>query len=244
MRIISRIDIKNDHVVKGICFEGLRKLGDPEKFCIKYYNAGADELLISDIVATLYGRNNLFDIIKKITRNVFIPVCLSGGIRNLKDIENALNSGADKVGINTAVVNNTAFLKKAVKNFGVSNIVVSIEAKKVDEEKWEVYTHNGRERTNLNVLDWVKKISSIGCGEILVTSVDKDGTNSGFDNHLIKKILGSNISTPIIFSGGCGSLDHIKKLKNIISENDAIAIGSQLHYDKLKINNIKKKLKI
>ena len=244
MRIISRIDIKNNHVVKGICFEGLRKLGDPKKFCIKYYNAGADELLISDIVATLYGRNNLFDIIKKITRNVFIPVCLSGGIRNLKDIENALNSGADKVGINTAVVNNTKFLKKAVKNFGISNIVVSIEAKKVDEEKWEVYTHNGRERTNLNVLDWVKKISSIGCGEILVTSVDKDGTNSGFDNHLIKKILGSTISTPIIFSGGCGSLDHIKKLKNIISENDAIAIGSQLHYDRLKINNIKKKLKI
>ena len=180
----------------------------------------------------------------KKSQETFLYLFASGGIRNLKDIENALNSGADKVGINTAVVNNTAFLKKAVKNFGVSNIVVSIEAKKVDEEKWEVYTHNGRERTNLNVLDWVKKISSIGCGEILVTSVDKDGTNSGFDNHLIKKILESNISTPIIFSGGCGSLDHIKKLKKIIFENDAIAIGSQLHYDKLKINNIKKKLKI
>ena len=144
MRIISRIDIKNNHVVKGICFEGLRKLGDPEKFCIKYYNAGADELLISDIVATLYGRNNLFDIIKKITRNVFIPVCLSGGIRNLKDIENALNSGADKVGINTAVVNNTIF-KKSIKNFGYQ-IVVSIEAKK-SMRKSGGYTHNGRERT-------------------------------------------------------------------------------------------------
>jgi cyclase len=244
MRLISRIDIKNEYVVKGICFEGLRKLGNPEDFCVKYYNDSSDELLICDIVASLYGRNNLFEIIKKITKNVFIPVCLSGGIRTLSDIKNALSAGADKVGINTAVVNNINFLKSACKNFGISNIVVSVEAKRVDENKWEVYTHNGRERTEIDVLDWLKKISNNGCGEILITSIDKDGTNSGFDYDLVMSISKLDLTIPIIYSGGCGSMQDVRKIKNLIVENDAIAIGSQLHYENLSIENIKKKIKL
>ena len=146
MRVIARVDIKGEFVIKGVCFEGLRKLGDPKEFCNKYYIQGADEILITDVVASLYGRNNLFSLIKKITEKVFIPVCLSGGIRSLKDIQFSLDSGADKVAINTAIVKNINFLKSAVKNFGTSNIVASIEAKKVKEKIWEVYIYNGREK--------------------------------------------------------------------------------------------------
>ena len=205
MRIISRLDIKNEFVVKGICFEGLRKIGDPEAFCKKYYDQMSDELLISDVVASLYGRNNLFSLIKKITEKIFIPVCLSGGIRNLKDIQLSLNSGADKVAINTAIVKNINFLKSAIKNFGISNIVASIEAKKISDKFWEVYIYNGREKTGINVVDWINKIKDIGCGEILITSVDRDGTNSGFDISLVESIANLNLQMPIIISGGFGN---------------------------------------
>ena len=179
MRLISRIDIKNDYVVKGICFEGLRKIGNPETLCKKYYDQMSDELLISDVVASLYGRNNLYSLIKKITKKVFIPVCLSGGIRNLKDIQLSFESGADKVAINTGIVKNISFLKSAIKNFGISNIVASIEAKKLQKKHGKcIFIMVGK--TGIDVKEWIK-INDIGCGEILISSVDRDGTTSGFD---------------------------------------------------------------
>ncbi len=243
MRIISRLDIKNEFVIKGINFEGLRKIGDPSELSEKYYKDKADELILYDAVASLYGRNNMFHIVEKITKNIFIPVCLGGGIRTLEDIKMALESGADKVAINTAFVKNPKFLKEATENFGVSNIIASIEAKKISENEWEAYIHNGRDKTGLMVNDWIKKIQDIGCGEILLTSVDNEGTQSGFDLNLLNYIKTSKINVPIIFSGGCGKFDHVKSIYKFFSD-EAIAIASALHYNKLKIVDIKKQLKI
>ena len=243
MRIISRLDIKNEFVIKGINFEGLRKIGDPSELSEKYYKDKADELILYDAVASLYGRNNMFHIVEKITKNIFIPVCLGGGIRTLEDIKMALESGADKVAINTAFIKNPKFLKQAAENFGVSNIIASIEAKKISENEWEAYIHNGRDKTGLMVNDWIKKIQDIGCGEILLTSVDNEGTQSGFDLNLLNYIKTSKINVPIIFSGGCGKFDHVKSIYKFFSD-EAIAIASALHYNKLKIVDIKKQLKI
>ena len=190
MRTISRIDIKNESVIKGINLEGLRKIGDPEKIAKEYYHDGIDEIILIDSVASLYGRNNLFDLIKKITKEIFVPITLGGGIRSLKDIENSLNSGADKVAINSKALEDPNFLSKAISNFGESTILVSIEAKKIGDEKWEAYKFCGREKTNLNIIDWIKKIQDKGCGEILLTSIDKEGTETGFDIELLENVEG------------------------------------------------------
>ena len=238
MRTIARIDIKNDSVIKGINLEGLRKIGDPVKIAKEYYTSGIDELLIIDSVASLYGRNNLFDLIKKIANEIFVPITLGGGIRSLKDIENALNSGADKVAINSKALENPNFLKEATSNFGESTIIVNIEAKKITDNSWEAYKFCGRERTNLNVNDWINTIQEKGCGEILLTSIDKEGTETGFDIELLESVK-NIVKKPLIISGGCGSLDHIRKLKANFN-NISIAIASVLHYKILTISEIKK----
>ena len=238
MRIIARLDIKNNYVIKGINFEGLRKIGSPTELCSKYYKEGADELVLFDSVASLYSRDNIFEIIKKITEKVFIPVCVGGGIRSLEDIKMALYSGADKVLINTAIVKNISFLKEAKQNFGASNIVVSIEAKKSDNS-WEVYTNSGRDKTNIDVFDWIQKVQDIGCGEIVLTSIDHDGTRQGLDLNLIKKIKNIKVDVPLIFSGGVGKIEHIKELKDIFPD-EALAIASALHYNNLNISQVKK----
>ena len=180
MRIIGRLDIKNDYVIKGINFEGLRKIGKPVEIALKYYEEGVDELLLMDSVATLYSRQNLFDIIKKITERIFIPVCVGGGIRSLKDIEMALNSGADKVAINSSIVKDISLLELAKKNFGASNIVVSMEVKRT-KDNWEIYVSNGRDKTGIKLLEWINRVQEIGCGEILITSIDSDGTKKGLN---------------------------------------------------------------
>tara|TARA_E500000178_G_scaffold350561_1_gene409774 strand:- start:184 stop:915 length:732 start_codon:yes stop_codon:yes gene_type:complete len=239
MRIIPRIEIKNNFVIKGINFEGLRKVGNPNFIGKKYYLDGADELLFMDVVASLYGRNNIFEIIKKITKNIFIPITVGGGIRSVEDIQHALNSGADKVAINSAAVKDPQFLKQAVSFFGSSTIVVSIETRKNKENIWKVYTHNGREETGVNLKDWLKKIQKLKCGEILVTSIDNEGTKNGFDIDLLSFLKKQDIQTPLIFCGGCGSIEHIKKIKKILNE-DAIAISSILHYNLSTIKEIKK----
>lgn len=236
MRTIARIDIKNDSVIKGINLEGLRKIGDPVKIAKEYYTSGIDELLIIDSVASLYGRNNLFDLIKKIANEIFVPITLGGGIRSLKDIENALNSGADKVAINSKALENPNFLKEATSNFGESTIIVNIEAKKITDNSWEAYKFCGRERTNLNVNDWINTIQEKGCGEILLTSIDKEGTETGFDIDLIKNVH-EIIKKPLIISGGCGSLDDIKKVRKKF-KNVSVALASVLHYKNLKISEI------
>ncbi len=240
MRVIGRIDIKNNHVIKGINLEGLRKIGNPEKIIHSYYNQKIDELLIIDSVASLYGRNNLFDFIKSITKDIFVPITLGGGIRSLKDIENALKSGADKVSINSKALENPNFLKDASNNFGESTIVSNIEAKKIKENHWEPYKFCGRERTNLKLEDWLRQIQSLGCGEILLTSIDFEGTEKGFDLELIE-FTHDKISKPLIVSGGCGKIDDIKIIKQNFKDT-SVALASVLHYNKVELKNIKKSL--
>jgi imidazole glycerol-phosphate synthase subunit HisF len=237
MRTIARIDIKNNHVIKGINLEGLRKIGDPINIVNEYYSKGIDELLIIDSVASLYGRNNLFNLIKNITENIFVPITLGGGIRSLKDIENSLNSGADKVAINSKALENPNFLSEAVSNFGEATITVNIEAKNITKNKWEPYKFCGREKTGLDIKNWIRKIQDKGCGEILLTSIDNEGTESGFDIELLESVE-KIIKKPLILSGGCGNLDHIKILKKKF-ENISIAIASVLHYKILTISEIK-----
>lgn len=239
LRIIPRLDIKGKNLIKGINLEGLRVVGDPNDFAKKYYEQGADELIFMDNVASLYGRNNLYNVIHEATKNVFIPITVGGGIRSIKDANKVLRAGADKIAINTAAVKNPNIISQLSKIFGSQCIVVSIEAKKVDNNQWEVYTLNGRERTGINLIDWIKKIIDCGAGEILLTSVDKDGTKEGFDLDLIK--LSSKLcNIPLIVCGGCGSLKDIINLKKKKFNIDGIGLGTVLHYEKIKINDAKK----
>jgi cyclase len=242
MRIIARVDIKNNHVIKGINLEGLRRIGNPKNIIEKYYKEGIDEILIIDSVASLYGRNNLFDLIEDITKEVFVPITLGGGIKNLKDINRALNAGADKVAINSGAFENNNFLQKASKEFGSSTIVSYIEAKKISDKKWEPYKNCGREKTGFDLINWIEKVQNDGCGEILLTSIDCEGTENGFDLEMLIN-LKKNIIKPLIISGGCGSMEDIIQIKNNFN-HISVAIASLLHYDKIKILEIKKKINL
>lgn len=242
MRIISRVDIKNNYVIKGINLEGLRKIGDPKNIIENYYKEGIDEIIIIDSVASLYGRNNLFNLIEKITEEVFVPITLGGGIKNLKDIEKALKSGADKVAINSGAFENYNLIKKASKEFGSSTIISYIEAKKISEKKWEPYKNCGRERTNFDLIYWIKKVQDDGCGEIVLTSIDYEGTEKGFDIEMLEDVY-KFIIKPIIVSGGCGSINDIIKIKEEFNHT-SVALASLLHYDKIKISKIKKKINL
>jgi cyclase len=236
MRIIPRLDIKNNFVIKGINLEGLRKVGDPTKMLEKYYNEGAHEICLIDAVASLYGRNNLFSIIKEASKNIFTPLTLGGGLRNLSDIEHALNSGADKIAINSSATENPNFISEAVKNFGSSTIMIYVEAKKVNINKWEAYKHFGREPTGLEILTWIKKIQDLGCGEILLTSIDHEGLENGLDYDLLEQII-KYVKVPLIISGGfCGQEDLIKIKKHY--PNISISISALLHYNKISLSDI------
>lgn len=234
-RIIPRLDIKGPNLVKGINLEGLRVLGKPEEFALEYYNQGADELIYHDAVASLYERDNLLDIVNKTANNIFIPMTVGGGIRNLNNIKYVLRAGADKVSINTAAVKNPDFINKAAEMFGSSTIVISIETYKQSDGKYLVYTENGREIINKNVMDWTSEAVSRGAGEILITSIDKEGTGLGMDLKLIKKIVNSG-NIPIIAHGGIGKLEHIEDCL-ILGKADAVCLASMLHYGAI---NIKK----
>jgi cyclase len=237
IRIISRLDIKAPNLIKGIQFEGLRVMGLPQEYAEKYYYEGADELLCIDTVASLYNRNNILNIVKDIADEIFIPLTVGGGLRCQLDVKNALRSGADKVAINTAAVKNPNLLSNISKDFGSQCVVLSIEAKKINTNQWEVYTDNGRERTNIDVFNWIEEASEYGIGEVLITSVDKDGTQKGFDIELCQMV--SNIvKVPIIVSGGMGSLEDFDNLVKY-TDVDAVAIGSVLHYNKISITDIR-----
>ena len=236
MRIIPRLDIKNNFVIKGINFEGLRKVGNPGEFLEKYYKQGAHELCLIDAVASLYGRNNLFEIIENASKNIFIPLTLGGGLRSLKDIEFALKSGADKVAINSYATENSNFIKEAAKQFGSSTIVIYIEAKKKFDKVWEVYKFFGREPTGLNVIEWVQKVQDLGCGEILLTSIDHEGINQGMDYQLLDEII-EYINVPLIFSGGFNGKEDLNRIKKNYS-NVSLSMSSVLHYNKLKIKDL------
>lgn len=236
-RIISRIDVKNEFVVKGIQLEGLRKLGNPNEMALKYYNEGIDEIIFMDAVAAYYDRNSLSHIIEMACENIFVPITVGGGIRKEEDIKELLSVGADKVAINTQAVKDPSFLTKMSKVFGSQCIVSSIVAKKVDKNRWEVYTDNGREPSGLDAVTWAKEVEKLGVGEILVTSVDKDGTKKGFDFEL-NEAISNAVSIPVIISGGAGDKKDI--LKALKSENiDAAAVASILHYKIESLENIR-----
>ncbi len=230
-RIIPRLDIKGPNLVKGIHLEGLRVLGKPEEFAKIYYDHGADELIYQDVVASLYQRNSLKEIISKTVKNIFIPITVGGGIRSLKDINDVLRAGADKVCINTAAVKNPNFIKEASKVFGSSTIVISIEVCKDNHGNYKAFTDNGREETDLDALEWAEYAQDLGAGEILITSIDREGTGEGFDINLCAKL--KNILTiPIIAHGGAKDSENISNLFSS-TDVDAACLASTLHYNAL-----------
>ena len=231
-RIIPRLDMKGPNLVKGIHLEGLRVLGKPEDFAFQYYLEGADELLYMDVVASLYGRNSLLDIIRRTAQKIFIPLTVGGGIRTIDDIRAALFAGADKVAINTAAVRNPSFITEAAHVFGSQCIVVSIEAKQKGENQYEAYTDNGREKTGLDVFEWAVKAYELGAGELLVTSIDREGTGKGCDVGLIKKISDS-VPIPVIACGGVGNKEDVASVMRD-TKIDGIAAASVFHYKRLR----------
>ena len=240
-RIIPCLDVSNGRVVKGVNFENLKDAGCPIEVSKLYNSLGADEICFLDITASIEKRSLLFDMIKKISEQIFIPLTVGGGISTKMDVRELLNSGADKISINSSAVNNPTLIHELSSNFGSQCIVVAIDAKKNKKKKsWEVFTHGGRNPTGLDVLLWCKKVEQLGAGEILLTSMDKDGTKNGFDNELISEVSKS-VNIPVIASGGVGSLEHF--LQGVLYGNaDALLAASVFHYKLLSIKEVKEYL--
>ena len=241
-RIIARIDVKGGRLIKGVRFEGLRVLGDPREAAVKYYKSGADEIFYSDAVASLYGRNSLTELVKATAKEVFIPITVGGGIRSINDVEKILASGADKIAINTASVENKSLIRELANVFGAQCIVASIQARRTSNKSWEVMTNSGREKSGIDVRDWVNEVQDQGAGEIIITSIDMDGTCNGFDHELLDSVK-PLVSIPLIFGGGLAKTEDIK---NLINEKaiSGISIGAALHYNKTNISDLKSDLQL
>lgn len=261
IRIIPRLDIKGPNLVKGIHLEGLRIIGDPQEYAVKYYEEGADELLYVDIVASLYGRNNLVEIVRKTAKNISIPLMVAGGVRSIEDIRTLLRAGADKVSINTAAVNNPGLITEAAKIFGSQCIVIAVDIKrwpdasflskrnetvsrtKVDNPKewngnfFQVYTDNGRQQTGLEAHQWILEAVELGAGEIMVISIDREGTLTGYETDFISEIS-DLVSVPVIAAGGAGSISDIEE---VIKDGhaEAVTVASILHYSRTSVKEIK-----
>ncbi len=229
IRIIPRLDIKGPNLVKGIHLEGLRVLGKPEQFARYYYENGADELIYMDAVASLYERNSLLDIIERTSKEIFIPLTVGGGLRSIEDIRIALRAGADKVSLNTAAIKRPELVKEASRRFGSSTILISIEAIKKSDGSYEAYTDNGRDRTGVDAMEWAIKAANLGAGELLITSIDREGTGKGYDLELTRKI-GESVDIPVIACGGAGEVSHIEQVIRL-GKADAVSMASMLHYD-------------
>ena len=234
---MPRLDIKGPNLVKGIHLEGLRVLGKPERFARYYYENGADELIYMDVVASLYGRNSLLEFIKRTSKEIFIPLTVGGGLRTLEDIQQVLRVGADKVALNTAAIQNPHLVEEASRRFGSSTIIISIEAIKKTDGSYEAYIENGRQGTGVDPFEWAVYVAKKGAGEIMITSIDREGTGEGYDLELTRKIVES-ISIPVIACGGAGMLNHVR---DIITQGkvDAVSISSLLHYDFVRNNEVK-----
>lgn len=235
IRLISRLDVKGANLIKGVHLEGLRKIGDPQAHAVKYYQQGADEIIYMDVVASLYGRNNLSEIVERTAENVFVPITVGGGIRSVDDVRHLLRCGADKVAINTMATKTPSLITEIAETFGSQCVVLSVEATRHSNGEWGVYTDNGREKTQYEVAEWVDKAVSLGAGEIMLTSVDKEGTGKGFDLELIK-LVANTVDVPIIASGGMGTIQHALDAINIGA--DAIAMADVLHYNKMSMTDI------
>lgn len=237
IRLIARLDIKGPNLIKGIHLEGLRVIGSPNVHAMRYYQQGADELIYMDCVASLYGRNSLGDIVQGAAQDVFVPMTVGGGIRSVDDATYLLRSGADKVAVNTAAVANPRLISDIARRFGSQCMVLSIEAKYIGTDHWEVYTDNGREKTGLDVVAWVKQGVALGAGEILLTSVDREGTRKGFDVAMIRAVT-QEVGVPVIASGGMGKpedlIDAVQK-----GGADAVAMADILHYGRATVGDIR-----
>jgi len=236
-RLIPRLDVKGKNLIKGIHLEGLRVIGDPQVFARKYYEQGADELLYVDVVASLYGRNSLHDIVRQTVQNVFVPLTVAGGLRSVDDVREVLRAGADKVGINTAATKRPELIREVAHKFGSQCMVLSIEAKRVAPGRWEAYTDNGREPTGLDVVEWVQRGVELGAGEILLTSIDQEGTRDGFDTALIAAVSAA-VSVPVIASGGMGRVEDVSSAVNE-GKADAVAMADILHYGRATLGDIR-----
>ncbi len=236
-RIIPCLDVDNGRVVKGVQFVNIRDAGDPVEIARRYDDQGADELVFLDITASSDNRETMVHVVEQVAGEVFIPLTVGGGIRKLEDIRRMLNAGADKVGINTAAVHNPEFVREAAERFGSQCIVVAIDAKQVADGKWEIFTHGGRKPTGLDAIDWARKMVSYGAGEILLTSMDRDGTRNGFDNRL-NRAMSDAVDVPLIASGGVGNLDH---LVAGITEGraDAVLAASIFHFGEYTVRQAK-----
>ena len=229
IRIIPRLDIKGPNLVKGIHFEGLRVLGKPEHFARYYYESGADELVYMDAVASLYGRNSLLDIVERTAREIFIPLTVGGGLRSVDDIRTVLRAGADKVSINTAAIARPELIREASRAFGSSTIVVSIEAIRKPDGAYEAYVDYGRQATGVDAFKWALKAVELGAGELMVTSINNEGTGQGFDLDLTRRIAEA-VPIPVIAGGGAGKVEHVREVI-LQGQADAVGLASILHYN-------------
>lgn len=236
IRIIPRLDIKGPNLIKGIHLEGLRVVGDPHTFALDYYRQGADELVFMDIVASLYQRNNLTEIIKRAADQIFVPITVGGGIRSLDDVRTMLHSGADKVAINTAAVARPELITEVSQRFGSQCMVLSVEAKRKPGGGWEAFTDNGREHTGLDVAEWVERAVALGAGEIMLTSVDQEGTRKGFDVDLVRTVAG-RVKVPIIASGGYGRPADLAAAAG--AGASGLAIADALHWKRTTVPALK-----
>lgn len=237
VRLLARLDIKAPNLIKGVHLEGLRVVGDPQTYARRYYEQGIDEIIYMDIVASLYGRNSLAQLVRRTAHDVFVPLTVGGGIRNLDDFHGVLLAGADKVAVNTAAVADPSLIDRASRRFGSQCVVLSIEAKRRRGGGWEAYTDNGREKTGREVVEWAHEAVERGAGEILLTSVDQEGTRKGFDVALIDAVA-STVSVPVIASGGMGAVQHLVDVVHR-GHADAVAIASVLHWEQLGLDEIK-----
>jgi cyclase len=237
VRLVPRLDIKGPNLIKGIHLEGLRVIGSPQEYALKYYLQGADELIYIDAVASLYERNHLSEIIKEAVKNIFVPLTVGGGIRSVEDAASVLRAGADKVAVNTAAVANPQLITQIAQTFGNQCMVLSVEAKQVSDQTWEAFTENGRERSGRDVVDWVREAVYRGAGEVLLTSVDREGTRKGFDLDLLRAVTDA-VSVPVIASGGMGkSEDAVEAV--IAGGADAVAMADILHYERATIGEVR-----
>lgn len=236
VRIIPRLDIKGPNLIKGIHLEGLKVVGDPHTFALEYYCQGADELVFMDVVASLYQRNNLSDIIKRAADQIFIPITVGGGIRSVEDVQRMLLSGADKVAINTGAIARPQLITEVSQRFGSQCMVLSVEAKRQAFGGWEAYTDNGREHTGLDVMQWVRHAVAMGAGEIMLTSVDQEGTRRGFDTELIHAVA-STVQVPIIASGGYGRLEDL--CSAVTAGASGLAMADALHWKRTTLHELK-----
>lgn len=239
LRLIARLDVKGDNVIKGIHLEGLRVVGKPEVLSKRYYDQGIDEIIYMDAVASLYGRNHLADVVKRTAEEVFVPITVGGGIRTLEDAAVLLRSGADKVAVNTAAIKDPELITRIAARFGSQAMVLSIEAKRRHDGCWEAYTESGRESSGREVVAWAVEAVRRGAGEILLTSVDREGTRKGFDWELAAQVRNA-VNVPVILSGGMGKLEHLTPAPGSRAlPADALAMASVLHYETASVQEVR-----